>query len=101
MGNRKSFFASAACLLAAAGAFAQTTSQTPTYAVQTIYQFPPMGPPDEGINPQGLILGLDGNFYGTTAGCQISVNCAGTFFRLSLGGDLTTIHTFTGAPMDT
>ena len=100
MGNRKSFFASAACLLVAAGAFAQTTNQTPTYTVKTIYQFPPMGPPDEGP-PQGLILGLDGNFYGTTYGCRISTNCAGTFFRLSPGGDLTTIHTFTNAAMDT
>ena len=100
MRNQKSIF-SLACVLLAAGAFAQTTNQAPTYAMQTIYQFPLMGPANEGINPQGLILGLDGNLYGVTADCLISANCAGTFFRLTLAGALTTLHTFTNAPMDT
>ena len=95
MGNRKPIFSSAACLLLTAVAFSQTTNQTPTYTMQTIYQFPLMGPANEGVNPEGLIMGLDGNLYGVTASCQVSTNCAGTFFRLTPGGSLTTIHTFT------
>jgi uncharacterized repeat protein (TIGR03803 family) len=41
-----------------------------------------------GANPQAsLVQGLDGNFYGTTAGGQ------GTVFKITPGGTLTTLHT--------
>jgi uncharacterized repeat protein (TIGR03803 family) len=49
-----------------------------------------------------LILGSDGNLYGTTisGGDTTSTNCApfgcGTVFQLTTSGALTTLHTFTG-----
>jgi uncharacterized repeat protein (TIGR03803 family) len=49
-----------------------------------------------------LILGSDGNLYGTTiaGGNTTSTNCApfgcGTVFQLTTSGTLTTLHTFTG-----
>ncbi len=51
-----------------------------------------------GANPQnGLIVGADGNFYGTTA--SGGANGAGTIFRLTPAGVLTTLHEF-DAPDD-
>lgn len=53
-----------------------------------------------GSNPFGkLLFGNDGNFYGTTQdggsnGVGIRV---GTIFKVTTNGDLTTLHTFTGA----
>jgi uncharacterized repeat protein (TIGR03803 family) len=55
----------------------------------------------EGFIP-ALILGSDGNLYGTTiaGGNTTSTNCApfgcGTVFQLTTSGALTTLHTFTG-----
>jgi uncharacterized repeat protein (TIGR03803 family) len=43
----------------------------------------------------GLIQGTDGNFYGTAG--AYGTNDLGTVFRLTSGGKLTTLHTFTGA----
>lgn len=58
--------------------------------IQTLYNFNFNGP----CQPTSLVVGTDGNFYGTTyftAGRGI--NC-GTFFKLTLGGSLSVIHTF-------
>jgi uncharacterized repeat protein (TIGR03803 family) len=41
-----------------------------------------------------LVQGSDGSFYGTTAGG--GTNNAGTVFRISTNGVLTTLHSFTG-----
>lgn len=46
----------------------------------------------------GIVQGTDGNFYGTTAGTY-STKCplsCGTFFKITSGGTLTTLHTFNG-----
>ena len=43
----------------------------------------------EGRFPSALVLGLDGKFYGTTAG---------TIFRISASGVLETLHTFSAIP---
>ena len=60
--------------------------------VTTLYSFV-RGP----INPHaGLTLGKDGNFYGTTAGG--GRNLAGTIFRLTTNGVLTTLYSFYGYP---
>ena len=60
----------------------------------------------DGINPAaGLMLGKDGNFYGTTsAGGATYVDSNtpgnGTVFRITPAGVLTTLHSFTGYPAD-
>jgi uncharacterized repeat protein (TIGR03803 family) len=41
-----------------------------------------------------LVQGIDGNFYGTTSGG--GTNDAGTVFRISTNGTLTTLYSFTG-----
>ena len=46
----------------------------------------------------GLVLGRDGNFYGTTE-YQGVINCTqgcGTIFKITPGGSLTKLHSFTG-----
>jgi uncharacterized repeat protein (TIGR03803 family) len=42
--------------------------------------------------PNGLILGTDGNFYGTTTGST----GFGTIFRMTPQGNVTVLHTFSG-----
>ena len=46
-----------------------------------------------GANPEGmsLVQGLDGNFYGTTAGGGVGY---GTVFKITPSGTLTTLHSF-------
>jgi uncharacterized repeat protein (TIGR03803 family) len=46
----------------------------------------------DGAQPQTLIFGSDGNFYGTTA--NGGPNGAGTIFQLTPSGTLTTLHAF-------
>jgi uncharacterized repeat protein (TIGR03803 family) len=51
---------------------------------------------NDGANPQaGLVQGGDGHFYGTTAGG--GTNGAGTVFKVSTNGTLTSLYSFTGA----
>ena len=57
---------------------------------------------NDGANPNGLVQGTDGSFYGTASGGGTNfdpVNYpsgAGTVFRISTNGALTTLHSFTG-----
>lgn len=69
---------------------------TPSGTLTTLYTFPNFS---DGCNPgAGLVLGSDGNFYGTTETCGgTSTGCAfgcGTVFRITPAGVLTTLHTF-------
>ena len=75
---------------------------TPTGVVTNLYSF--SGP--DGFSPQaGLLLGTDGNFYGTTVlggSTYVDSNNTGdgTVFRITPAGVLTTLHSFTGYPGD-
>src|SRR6202023_610231 len=57
---------------------------------QVLHQFHP-----DPSNPNGLIQGTDGNFYGTTG--QGGPIGAGTVFKMDSSGTVTTLHSFTGS----
>jgi uncharacterized repeat protein (TIGR03803 family) len=67
---------------------------TPTGTLTTLYDFCPQKTscPDGAFPIGGLVLGTDGNFYGTTA--YGGANDDGTVFKITSGGTLTTLHTF-------
>jgi uncharacterized repeat protein (TIGR03803 family) len=67
---------------------------TPTGTLTTLYSFCVSGYPfcGDGNNPLGPVVGKDGNFYGTTA--LGGSNNAGTVFKITPGGTLTTIYDF-------
>jgi uncharacterized repeat protein (TIGR03803 family) len=71
---------------------------TPQGTLTTLYQFG--GRPGDGTEPLGgLVLGSDGNFYGTTyRGGTNGGN--GTLFRISSTGTLTTLYQFGALPTD-
>jgi len=69
--------------------FKMTTSGTPT----VVYTFcPQAGCKDGGYPLGGVMLGFDGNLYGTTQGG--GSNAAGTVFKVTPGGTLTKLHDF-------
>jgi uncharacterized repeat protein (TIGR03803 family) len=118
-------FPSTTLVLAVNGNFYGVTSQGGTAATPcpfigcgTVFQITPAGElttlhdfctqtgcPD-GDAPNSLVLGSDGNFYGTTFGIgSIDTICnapeCGTVFQITPTGTLTTLHTFctqTGCP---
>jgi len=72
------------------------TSSRPVVVESVIYAFCSQpntgnGPCPDGQNPNGVIQGSDGNFYGTT-GPMFSGG--GTMFKLTSCGTLTTLHQF-------
>jgi uncharacterized repeat protein (TIGR03803 family) len=74
---------------------------TPEGTLTTLYSFCTESGCPDGQNPiAGLILGSDGNFYGTTnnGGTAPSSACSdnpcGTIFQLTPSGTLTTLHSF-------
>ena len=75
---------------------------TPTGTLTTIYSFCILGICPQGEEPvAGLVLGTDGNFYGTTpyggAGstCENGYGCGyGTVFKITPTSELTTLYSF-------
>ena len=72
---------------------------TPEGAVTTLYSFCAQPGCVDGSNPfSGLVLGTDGNFYGTTpyggADCPADPDGCGTIFKITPGGTLTTLYSF-------
>jgi uncharacterized repeat protein (TIGR03803 family) len=72
---------------------------TPTGTLTTLYSFCAKTNCTDGSVPfGGLVLGTDGNFYGTTSeGGIIADPCGGdcgTVFKISPAGKLTTLHSF-------
>jgi uncharacterized repeat protein (TIGR03803 family) len=73
---------------------------TPDGVVTVIYSFCAQRRCTDGSDPGALILGKDGNFYGSTsAGGTVDKNHGGdgTFFKITPEGALTTISSFCGA----
>jgi len=74
---------------------------TPDGTLTTIYNFCSQANCADGHTPvAGLVLGTDGNFYGTASSggdlsCGYPYGC-GTVFKITPAGALTTLHTFTG-----
>jgi uncharacterized repeat protein (TIGR03803 family) len=66
---------------------------TPEGTLATLYSFCVVNYPfcGDGSNPITLALGRDGNFYGATSTGGLS---AGTVFKITPGGTLTTIYSF-------
>jgi uncharacterized repeat protein (TIGR03803 family) len=90
------------------GNFYGTTEDGGTYGDGTVFQISTNGVftnlysfnGTDGANPQaGLVQGRDGYFYGTTSeGGDMNqvVFGAGTVFKISTNGELTTLYSFTG-----
>jgi uncharacterized repeat protein (TIGR03803 family) len=69
-----------------------------TGVLSTLYDFSALNASahnSDGANPvAGLVLGADGNLYGTTE--RGGANGTGTVFKVSVKGKLTTLHVFSG-----
>jgi uncharacterized repeat protein (TIGR03803 family) len=66
---------------------------TPSGTLTTLYSFCAKSGCTDGSAPYaGLMLGTDGNFYGTTE--SGGANGAGTVFKITQRGTLTTLHSF-------
>jgi uncharacterized repeat protein (TIGR03803 family) len=65
-------------------------------ALTTVYSFCTSPGCPDGSHPSGLILGKDGNFYGTTYGGGPNEN--GTVFKITHAGTLTTLYSFCANP---
>jgi uncharacterized repeat protein (TIGR03803 family) len=87
------------------GNFFGTTSKGGVYGNGTVFRLTPGGTltslysfcgqtncPDGSAPMAGLVLGVDGNFYGTTAGG--GSYGSGTVFTISSAGNLTTLYSF-------
>src|ERR1019366_2835597 len=80
-------------LLLLIGGFGSANAQTLT----TLFQFGSVASAG-GTSVGGVVQGRDGNLYGTTSGG--GTNGAGTVFKITTSGTLTTLYSFTGYPVD-
>src|SRR5262249_41875172 len=72
-------------------------AQSPPLVTLYTFSSDAAGTNADGAYPRGgLILGSDGNFYGTAT--NGGAKGTGTVFRLTPAGSLTTLYSFTGTP---
>ncbi|MGC1386887.1 MAG: choice-of-anchor tandem repeat GloVer-containing protein [Steroidobacteraceae bacterium] len=64
----------------------------------TYIYYPPYPGVGDGANPNGMVAGGDGNYYGTTA--NGGNNGQGAFFRVTPAGVETTLYSFAGGGTD-
>jgi uncharacterized repeat protein (TIGR03803 family) len=78
-------------------------NMTAAGTMTTVYPFCSLPGCADGSSPTGLVLGSDGNFYGTTriGGANSTIDCSGetaqscgTVFKLTPSGELTTLYSF-------
>ena len=69
----------------------------PHGSVDILYNFCAQPNCADGSDPLWLVLGPDGNFYGTNC-CQGNAAGGGTVFRITPGGELTTLYQFCSLP---
>ena len=69
---------------------------SPSGSYTNLYSF--AGYPNDGREPNGLVQGSDGNFYGTT--WLGGMNDGGTVFRISPSGSYTNLLSFGNSPND-
>ena len=65
--------------------------------LRSIYKFCSQANCADGNTPSAVILGSDGDLYGTTAfggSSAVSAIGSGTIFKMTLGGEITTLYTF-------
>lgn len=72
-------------------------------SLRTVYNFCAQSNCADGEGPNGLVLGTDGSFYGTTASGGTGAYCTrdggcGTIFRVTPHGTLTTLYSFCSQP---
>ena len=90
------------------GNFFGTTLQGGTYFAGTIFQITPSGSlsnwynfganPNDPRQPDSIILGSDGNFYGVSS--TGGTARAGTVFQATAAGTVTTLHNFQSSGVD-
>jgi len=75
--------------------FGTVYEMTSTGSLTTLYSFCLQTTCVDGNIPLAILMGTDGNFYGTTENGGAN-NGVGTVFDITPTGQLTTLHTFTG-----
>jgi len=84
----------------ASGSVGTAFKITPSGKLTVLHNFSPNTKIPEGTPYSGLVLGTDGNFWGTTfnggnSGCVNNQGC-GQVFRMTPGGKVTFLYAFTG-----
>lgn len=97
--SRHSFALSTLVVLSALLQAVSARGQSSSSSIQPVFTFScnSSNVCAQGANPGSLIQSADGNFYGTAEFGGSGSQAAGTVFKLTSTGQLTTIYTFTGA----
>jgi uncharacterized repeat protein (TIGR03803 family) len=70
---------------------------TPQGEFSIVYTFCSLADCSDGISPEWMLQGSDGNFYGTTGGGGTESTPGGTVFQLTPSGTLTTLYSFSAS----